>query len=585
MTLNATEPIIDEAETRRDQMFPKLDEHELARMSTYGAVHQFRLGDKLVTAGTAVPGMYVILAGSVTIVQRDGMGKTIPVISQGRGGFLGEVSTLAGRPALVDVVADTDVEARLIPRDRLRSLIVVEAELGQRLMRALVLRRAALITAADSGPVLLGRPDGATMTRLQNFLRRNGQPHHVVDSASDSPTAQLLAEYGLDDLQVLVCCANGSVLVDPTEAELARCIGMLDNLAREQLFDVAIVGAGPAGLSTAVYAASEGLDVVMLDGRSIGGQAGASARIENYFGFPTGVSGEALTGRGYAQAQKFGADMLIPARISMLECERAGVQGELVLLLTDGRVIRARTVVVATGALYRRPSLTGLAAFEGRGVWYWASPVEGNVCRGVEVVLVGGGNSAGQAAVFLSRFAARVHVLVRGAGLASSMSSYLIERLQAIANISIHPHSELTSLSGDEDGQLASVVWRDRASGVQHAHGIRNVFLFVGADPETDWLAGCSVALDDKGFVVTGRTSGTHGFRRAGALESSVPGVFAVGDVRAGSTKRIGAAIGEGAAVVSQIHEFLAFALVKSPATCNPPSSAPWTSLQPSASS
>lgn len=585
MTLNAVEPILDEAETRRDQMFPRLDEQELSRMTQHGAIHEFRIGDKLVSAGTEVPGMFVILAGSVTIAQRDGMGRTIPVVSQGRGGFLGEVSTLAGRPALVDVVAETDVEARLIPGDRLRSLIVVEAELGQRLMRALILRRAALITAAASGPVLLGRSDGAAMARLQNFLRRNAQPHHVLDGASDSLSAQLLSEYGLDASQVLVCCVNGSMLVDPTEAELAHCLGMLDGRTREKVFDVAIVGTGPAGLSTAVYAASEGLDVIMLDGRSIGGQAGASARIENYFGFPTGVSGEALTGRGYAQAQKFGVDILIPARVSMLECERAGAQGELVLLLTDGRVIRARTVVVATGALYRRPALAGLAAFEGRGVWYWASPVEGNVCKDADVVLVGGGNSAGQAAVFLSRFASRVHVLVRGAGLASSMSSYLVERLQAIANIRIHPHSELTSLRGGEDGHLEGVVWRDRASGTQQAHDIRNVFLFVGADPETDWLAGCAVALDDKGFVVTGRASATHGFRRAGALESSVPGVFAVGDVRAGSTKRIGAAIGEGAAVVSQIHAFLASAPGHSPATSPPPMSTAWTSSVPSASS
>jgi thioredoxin reductase (NADPH) len=558
MTLNAAEPSIDETETRRDQMFPTLDDAELARVAPYGAPHRFSPGVRLISAGAPVPGMYVVLGGSVAIVQRDGVGNTIPVISLGRGGFLGEVSTLAGRPALVDVIAENDVEVLLIDRERLRALIVIEAELGQRVMRALVLRRAALVTAAASGPVLLGRPGSAVMARLQNFLRRNAQPHHVVDSTTDAPSAQLLAEYGIGAEQVLVCCANGSMLIDPTEPELARCIGMLDALARDKLFDVAIVGAGPSGLSTAVYAASEGLDVVMLDARSFGGQAGASARIENYFGFPTGVSGEALTGRGYAQAEKFGADMLIPARISMLECDRAGVQGELALLLTDGRVIRARTVVIATGAKYKRPSLEGLQAFEGRGVWYWASPVEGNLCRGVEVALVGGGNSAGQAAVFLSRFASQVHVLVRGAGLAASMSHYLVERIRAISNITLHVSTELTALQGDASGQLSGVTWRDRGTGSQHAHGIRNVFLFVGAEPETDWLAGCSVQLDRHGFVVTGRTSASHGFRRGGPLESSVPGVFAVGDVRAGSTKRVGAAIGEGAAVVSQIHEFLA---------------------------
>lgn len=584
MTFQAGEPRIDEAETRRDQMFPTLDEHELARIAPYGSIYRFATGAQLVRAGAAVPGMYVVLAGSVTIVQRDGMGHEIPVIAQRRGGFLGEVSTLAGRAALVDVVADTEVEVLLVDRERLRSLIVVEAELGQRVMRALVLRRAALVTAAASGPVLLGRQDSAIVARLQNFLRRNAQPHHLVDSATDLPTAKLLTEYGVGVDQVLVCCPNGSMLIDPSEAELARCVGMLDSHQRDKLFDVAIVGAGPAGLSAAVYAASEGLDVVMLDARSFGGRAGASARIENYFGFPTGVSGEALTGRGYAQAQKFGADMLIPARVSMLECDGAATSGELALLLTDGRAIRTRTVVIATGATYKRPAIDGLQAFEGRGVWYWASPVEGNLCRGLEVALVGGGNSAGQAAVFLSRFASRVHVLVRGAGLASSMSRYLIERMRAIANISVHERTSLGALHGDDQGQLSSVTWRD-GTGASRQHAIRNVFLFIGAEPETDWLADCSVRLDAKGFVVTGQASATHGFRRSGAMEASVPGVFAIGDVRAGSTKRVGAAIGEGAAVVSQIHEFLSTTAGGSSASLPQPTLSAWTSSHPSASS
>lgn len=557
MPKHSEEPAIDEAETRRAQMFPLLSDHELDRMAAYGEVHNFRHDVRLVSAGSPVPGMYVILAGTITIKQRDGVGQVNTVISQGRGAFLGEISTLSGRPALVDVIADAEVVALLIPHEKLRSLLVVEAELGQRLMRSLVLRRAALIAAGASGPVLLGRSDGAAMTRLQNFLRRNGYPHHVVDSLRDQPSAELQAGYGDGRSQVLVCCANGEVLVDPTEVELARCIGMLDSEPRDRVFDLAIIGAGPAGLSTAVYAASEGLSVVVMDGRSFGGQAGASARIENYFGFPTGVSGEALTGRGFAQAQKFGADMLIPARVAKLDCDGAST-GEFGLQLTDGRRIRTRTVVVATGARYRRPALPRIEEFEGRGIWYWASPVEASLCRDQEVALVGGGNSAGQAAVFLSRFASRVHVLVRGPGLAASMSRYLVERLLAIGNIELHHDTELASLHGEEGGQLDGVTWRDRHSGRIHDHPIRHVFLFVGADPETDWLEDCSVRVDDKGFVLTGVQANPDRTRASSVLESSVCGVFAVGDVRAGSTKRVGAAIGEGAAVVSQVHEHLA---------------------------
>ena len=358
---------------------------------------------------------------------------------------------------------------------------------------------------------------------------------------------------------MLVVCPNGSVLLDPSEEALGRCLGMLDTAAHDELVDVVVVGAGPAGLATAVYAASEGLHVVVLDCRAFGGQAGASARIENYLGFPTGISGQALPGRAYVQAQKFGAEILIPAQAAALDCSRAGVHGEFTLTLADKRELRSRTVVIASGARYRRPAVPRLEEFEGRGVWYWASALEAKMCEQTEVALVGGGNSAGQAAVFLAQYAARVHILVRGPGLAASMSRYLIDRLDATPNIELHPHTQLTELHGDRSGGLEAVTWRDSRTGVDERRPIRHVFLFVGADPETGWLDGCDVARDSQGFVLTGRACGGLALDGPSALlESNIPGVFAVGDVRSGSVKRVGGAIGEGAAVVALIHQYLA---------------------------
>jgi thioredoxin reductase (NADPH) len=322
---------------------------------------------------------------------------------------------------------------------------------------------------------------------------------------------------------------------------------LVDLGEQHQLFDVVIVGAGPAGLATAVYAASEGLSVAALDCRSYGGQAGASARIENYLGFPTGISGQALAGRAYVQAQKFGARMLIPAQVTALECLPGGGAN---LQLLGGRLLRARAVVVASGARYKRPDVPQLVSFEGRGVWYWASPVEARMCRGEHVVLVGGGNSAGQAAVFLAGHAARVTMLVRGAGLAATMSRYLIDRIEAAPNIEVLARQELTGLEGDAAGHLAQVSWTDRDSGALTRREVRNLFLFIGASPETAFLAGCGVDLDRAGFVVTGGPG-------RGELETSLPGVYAVGDVRSGSTKRVGAAIGEGAGVVAALHRYL----------------------------
>jgi thioredoxin reductase (NADPH) len=548
--------------SRREQLFPRLTDAEIARISRFGTLRRYARGDRLLTAGEPAPGMFVVLNGTVNTSQRDGLGHVAPLWTRGRGHFIAEVSTLSGRHALVDAHAEEDVETLLVPPEQLRALIIAEADLGERIVRALILRRVGLIEASVSGPVLIGEPGSPGVLRLQTFLKRNGYPHQVLDARTDEAAAAMLEQYGAAAGALLAVCPNGSVLLDPSEEALGRCLGMLDIAALDELFDVAVVGAGPAGLATAVYAASEGLHVVVLDCRSFGGQAGASARIENYLGFPTGISGQALAGRAFVQAQKFGAEILIPAQAKALDCSRAGANGELTLTLTDERSLRSRTVVIASGARYRRPDVPRLAEFEGRGVWYWASALEARMCEQMDVALVGGGNSAGQAAVFLAQYAARVHVLVRGSGLAASMSRYLIDRLAATPNIELHPYTQLTQLHGDRSGGLEAVTWRDSRASSDERRPIRHVFLFVGADPETSWLDGCDVARDSQGFVLTGRACGVVAPNGLSApLESNIPGVFAVGDVRSGSVKRVGGAIGEGAAVVALIHQHLAVAV------------------------
>jgi len=546
-----------EVETRRHQMFPVLSGTDVERIRRFGAVRHYAQGACLFRAGEPGPGMFVVLRGTVAITQRDGFGHVVPIESQGPGQFLAEVAQLSGRPALVDGHAAEDVEALLVPPDSLRALIIAEADLGERLVRAMILRRVALIESGASGPVLIGRPHSAGLMRLQNFLRRNGHPYQVVDAGQDADAAALLDQYS--EAEMLVVCPDGSVMPNPSESALARCLGMVDTIEHDDLFDVLVVGAGPAGLATAVYAASEGLRVIVIDCRSFGGQAGASARIENYLGFPTGISGGALAGRAFVQAQKFGAEMLIPAQAVSLDCGKAESDGELAVQLADGRRLRSRTVVIASGARYRRPEVPLLADFEGRGIWYWASAIEARLCARQEVALVGGGNSAGQAAVFLSQHAAKVNVLVRGPSLSATMSRYLIDRLDATPNIELHPHTELVELHGEPATGLAGASWRHRPSGRVERCPARNIFLFIGAVPETDWLAGCGVALDRNGFILTGPDArGGFPARPAKALESSVPGVYAVGDVRSGSVKRVGGAIGEGAAVVALIHSHLA---------------------------
>jgi thioredoxin reductase (NADPH) len=438
--------------------------------------------------------------------------------------------------------------------------LVAEAELGERIMRALILRRVNLIQSGGGGPVLIGPTNSSAVARLQNFLVRNGFPHHLLDPATDHDARELIARYtpSPSDLP-LVVIANGTVLRNPSETELAHAIGMIGGAQGDKVYDVAIVGCGPAGLATAVYAASEGLSVVVMDSRAFGGQAGASARIENYFGFPTGITGHALTARAFNQAQKFGAEIMIPVQVNSLDCERKN--NAFVMALDCGNEVRARAIVVASGARYRQPEIDRLKEFEGRGVWYWASPIEARLCAGQDVALVGGGNSAGQAAVFLSAHARKVYMMVRGGGLAASMSRYLIERIEATPNIELMFNSEVVGLEGNADTGLERIIWKSRLAPEEMQLDIRNLFLFVGADPATGWLNGCGVTLDRAGFVVTGAQSEQNAGRLVASLETSVPGVFAIGDVRSGSVKRVGGAIGEGAQVVAALHSFLADSL------------------------
>jgi thioredoxin reductase (NADPH) len=549
--------------TRRDQVFPKLKPDEIDRLRRFGTVQTWKPGELLFEAGAAGRGMFVLLRGRVLVTRKDVLGEHQRVVEQGAGHFLAEVGSLSGRPTLVYGRAVGAVEALLIDPPSLRAVLVVEAELGERIMRALILRRVALFETGTGGPVIIGTPGSARLVRLQGFLSRNAHPHTVLDAARDPGAAPLMKIHTPRPEELpLVVCPDGTVLKRPTEQALARAIGLLPELNADRVYDVAIVGAGAAGLAAAVYAASGGLSVLVLETRVIGGQIGASARIENYLGFPTGISGAALAGRAIVQAQKFGADIAVPASVTRLDCSGLPLR----LHLDGGVSLSAQAAVIATGAKYRRPDIPNLANYEGRGVHYWASPVEAALCRGEEVVLVGGGNSAGQAAVFLAGHAAHVHILVRRAGLESTMSSYLIERLAALPNVTLHVESEIVALEGGRK-ELTGLRWLDRRQGTEVAKPIRRVFLFIGADPNTDWLADCGVGIDNKGFIATGaavaadeygRGARGGGGRRPLPLETAVPGVFAIGDVRAGSNKQVASAVGEGAAVVAQLHAWLA---------------------------
>ncbi|WP_157218268.1 FAD-dependent oxidoreductase [Flavisphingomonas formosensis] len=534
--------------TREHQMFPVLStaQIETAKRFASGPERIFQPGEEVYAIGDRDAFSWLVLDGAIEVFRRDGLDQEARITIHGVGQFSGEVNQLAGRGSIAAGRAGPE-GCTAVPLDppHLRALMIGSAELGEIVMRALILRRVGLIAEGGAGTVLIGDPNGADLLRLQGFLTRSGYPNLVLDGATDSHGRAFLERMAVRPEELpLVVCPNGALLKRPSEAELAACIGITPEIGRDARYDVVVVGAGPAGLAAAVYGASEGLSVIVLDGRAMGGQAGASARIENYLGFPTGISGQALAGRAFNQAIKFGAEIAIPIEVERLDC----TDGRLALELSGGRRIEARAVVIASGAEYRRPDIADLAAFEGSGISYWASPIEAKLCAGEEVALVGGGNSAGQAIVFLAPQVRKLHVFVRRP-LAETMSRYLIDRIAALPNVEIHVGTELEGVEGGHPDGLSAITVRTRADGTIHRYAICHLFLFIGAKPHSSWLRAC-IDTDEKGFVLTGAS--------ALPLETNIAGVFAIGDVRAGSTKRVAAAVGEGAAAIAQIHSALA---------------------------
>ena len=535
--------------TRGDQMFLRFTDAEIERLSRFGEKRSYKSGDMLVRVGEVGPGLMLILSGQVEVTRPEGPART-HIVTHERGNFMGELAQLSGRPYLVDEQALTDVDAIAIPPERLRALLIAEADLGERLMRALILRRVGLIETG-AGPIVIGDESDADVLRLINFLRRNGHPYKSLDPASDNCAQTLLERFKVEPEELpIVLCPTGQLLRKPSEEQLARCFGLTGPIDGSRLYDVVVIGAGPAGLATSVYAASEGLSVLTIDCRSFGGQAGASARIENYLGFPTGISGMALMGRAFSQAQKFGVEIVIPDEAVKLECGNDPCH----IQLNTGETIKARAVVIATGARYRRLSVDRLEQYEGASVHYWASPLEGDLCANQEVALVGGGNSAGQATVFLAGRARRVTLIARRP-IAETMSQYLVERIGTLPNVDVVIGCEIAALDGSGD-DLEAVSWRDRKTGEETRRNVRYLFSFIGAEPNTDWLQPSGIKLDDRGFILTGEEM--EGDRLP--LETSRSGVFAVGDVRACSVKRVAAAVGDGAQAVAAIHKYLAHA-------------------------
>jgi len=532
--------------SRSHQMFPVLDADQIdaARRFVSGTVRIFAPRTPIYGIGDRDAPVWLVLDGSIDVVRRDGLDGDRPIISLQPGQFSGEVSQLAGRASIVAGRAG-EGGCTAVPFDQthLRALMIGSAELGEIFMRALILRRVSLIEQGGAGTILIGDPASAEVMGLQGFLDRSGYPNLVLDVASDPDGRALVERIGVTGNQLpLVVCPTGTVLRRPGEAELAACLGMTPDLDDRKLYDVAIVGAGPAGLAAAVYGASEGLSVLVLEEHAAGGQAGASARIENYLGFPIGISGQALAGRAFNQALKFGAEVALPVRVERMDCSSE----DIALALSGGRWIRARAVVLASGARYRRPDIRDLADYEGSGVSYWASPIEARLCAGREVALIGGGNSAGQAVVFLAPQVKRLHLFVRR-DLSETMSRYLIDRIAALPNVELHVGDEVVGLEGSRSTGLAAAMVRTSSGGMAR-YPIMHLFLFIGADPNSRWAREC-VETDAGGFVVTGRSGAP--------LETSRSRVFAIGDIRAGSTKRVAAAVGEGAAVIAQIHASL----------------------------
>ena len=544
--------------TAADETFPTLSPAQIARVASLGKVRRVESGEVLLKAGEHAEQFFVVTAGRIEIVRQTEGGEQL-VIDLLPGQFSGEVSTLSGRRALVTLRAIEKGEVIEIARDELLALVQTDSDLSEIFVRAYLLRRVSLIDYGIGDVVLVGSMHSPGTLRIKEFLTRNRHPYSYIDLDQDAGVQELLDRFHVvvDDVPVLIC--RGTVVLrNPTNGEVAGCLGFNDAIDQTHIRDVAIVGAGPSGLAAAVYGASEGLDVVMVEMNSPGGQAGSSSKIENYLGFPTGISGQELADRAYTQAQKFGAQVIVAKAAKQLTCNRRPY----VIEFDDGSHVTARAVIVASGAEYRRLSVDKPLRFEGAGVYYGATFVEAQMCQGQDLIVVGGGNSAGQAAVFLGSTARRVHMLVRSEGLAKSMSRYLIRRIEESQTIVFHPHTEIVALEGD--AHLERVRWRDTQSGLVETHDVQHVFVMTGAVPNTRWVAGC-LALDPRGFIKTGPDlsgddlAGAHWplARAPHLLETSVPGIFAVGDVRGGNIKRVASAVGEGSIAVSFVHQVL----------------------------
>lgn len=541
-----------------DETFPTLSAAQIARVASRGKVRRVELGDVLLRAGEHAEQFFVVTAGRIEIVRETTAGEQL-VIDLLPGQFSGEVSTLSGRRALVTLRAVEKGEVIEIGRDDLLALVQTDSELSEIFVRAYLLRRVSLIAYGIGDVVLVGSMHSPGTLRIKEFLTRNRHPYNYIDLDQDAGVQELLDRFrvSVDDVPVLIC--RGTVVLrNPTNGEVAGCLGFNDAIDQTHIRDVAIVGAGPSGLAAAVYGASEGLDVVMVEMNSPGGQAGSSSKIENYLGFPTGISGQELADRAYTQAQKFGAQIIVAKAATHLTCNRKPY----VIEFDDGSHVTARAVIVACGAEYRRLSVDEPLRFEGAGVYYGATFVEAQMCQGQDLIVVGGANSAGQAAVFLGSTARRVHMLVRSEGLAKSMSRYLIRRIEESQTIVVHPHTVIEALEGD--AHLERVRWRDTQSGLVETHDVQHVFVMMGAVPNTRWVTGC-LSLDPRGFIKTGPDLSRDDLvgaswpltRAPHLLETSVPGIFAVGDVRGGNVKRVAPAVGEGSIAVSFVHQVL----------------------------
>jgi thioredoxin reductase (NADPH) len=554
------EPIVGMALTlaeRIDQVFPTLTPAQIARIGAHGERRPVQPGEILLDVGDQLR-FFVLTEGKIDIVSVSDSNESLIVTLQ-PGQFTGEANMLSGRRQFARIRASEPGEVIELERDELLRVVQTDSELSDILMRAFILRRVELIAHQVGDAVLVGSNHSAETLRIREFLTRNGYPHAYVDLDRDKDVQQLLDRFhvGFDEIPVVICRGQ-LVLRNPTTRQIADCLGFNEAIDRSHVRDLVVVGAGPAGLAAAVYGASEGLDLLVLETDAPGGQAGSSSKIENYLGFPTGISGQELAARAYTQAQKFGAEIVIAKCAKHLACDRKPYAIE----MDDGQSVPARAVIIATGAVYRRLSVDNASKFEGAGIYYGATFVESQLCRDEEVVVVGGGNSAGQAAVFLAQTSKCVHILVRGEGLAASMSRYLIRRIEETPSIDLRTCTEILALEGTD--HLERVQWRNKRTGKIETRDIRHIFVMAGAVPNTDWLGGC-LLLDANGFIRTGTDLTKEDLANAGwrlargpyALETSLPGVFAVGDVRSGNVKRVASAVGEGSIAVASVHQVL----------------------------